>query len=99
MVDRIAIDWKTSGLDEPTLALVRFAEKLTRTPAAVTAEDVQALRENGFDDPGISSCVQVVSYFNYINRIAEGLGIDHEAWIDAVGRIKDDKEDGYPRQT
>jgi hypothetical protein len=31
----------------------------------------------------------VVSYFNYINRIAEGLGIDHEDWIDEAGRIKD----------
>jgi uncharacterized peroxidase-related enzyme len=91
LVDRIAIDWKTSGLDEPTMALVRFAEKLTRTPAEVTEEDIQALRDKGFDDPGISSCVQVVSYFNYINRIAEGLGIDHEDWIDEAGRIKDDK--------
>lgn len=89
MVDRIAIDWKTSGLDEATLALVRFAEKLTRTPAAVTEEDVQVLRDIGFDDPGISSCVQVVSYFNYINRIAEGLGIDHEDWIDEAGRVID----------
>ena len=89
MVDRIAVDWETSGLDEPTLALVRFAEKLTRTPAAVTEADVQALRDSGFDDAGISSCIQVVSYFNYINRIAEGLGIDHEDWIDGVGRIKD----------
>jgi uncharacterized peroxidase-related enzyme len=92
MVDRIAIDWETSGLDEPTLALVRFAEKLTRTPAAVTADDVQALRDKGFDDSAISSCVQVVSYFNYINRIAEGLGIDHEDWIDEAGRIKDRTE-------
>lgn len=91
MVDQIAIDWKTAGLDGPTLALVRFAEKLTRTPAAVTEEDVQVLRDNGFDDPGISSCVQVVSYFNYINRIAEGLGIDHEDWIDEAGRMKDEQ--------
>ncbi|MGF1618527.1 MAG: carboxymuconolactone decarboxylase family protein [Acidimicrobiia bacterium] len=89
MVDRIAIDWETSGLDGPTLALVRFAEKLTRTPAAVTEDDVHALRDSGFEEAGISSCVQVVSYFNYINRIAEGLGIEHEDWIDAAGRIKD----------
>jgi len=88
LVDRIAIDWETAGLDEATLALVRFAEKLTRNPAVVEEEDVQALRDEGFDDAGISSCVQVVAYFNYINRIAEGLGIDHEDWIDDVGRIK-----------
>lgn len=97
MVDRIAIDWATSGLDEPTLALVRFAGKLTRTPATVGEEDVQALRDSGFDDAGISSCVQVVSYFNYINRIAEGLGIDHEDWIDEAGRIND-QPGHYPRK-
>jgi len=89
LVDRIAIDWETSGLDGPTLALVRFAEKLTRTPAAITEDDVQGLRDNGFDDAGVSSCVQVVSYFNYINRVAEGFGIDHEDWIDEAGRVID----------
>lgn len=84
-------------MDEPTLALVRFAEKLTRNPAAVTEDDVQVLRNSGFDDAGISSCVQVVSYFNYINRIAEGLGIDREDWIDEAGRIKD-QSGHYPRR-
>lgn len=88
MVDRIAIDWKTAGLDEPTLALVRFAEKLTLEPSAVNGDDISSLRASGFDDVGISSCVQVVSYFNYINRIAEGLGIAPEDWIEANGRIK-----------
>jgi len=94
VVDRIAIDWETAGLDEATLALVRFAEKLTRNPAVVEEVDVQALRDEGFDDAGISSCVQVVAYFNYINRIAEGLGIDHEDWIDEAGRTRDRSEGG-----
>jgi uncharacterized peroxidase-related enzyme len=94
LVDRIAIEWETSGLDQATLALVRFAAKLTRHPAQVSDEDVQALRYEGFDDAGISSCVQVVSYFNYINRVAEGLGIDHEDWIDGVGRIRNRPGDG-----
>jgi len=46
------------------------------------------LRAAGFDDVGISSATQVVAYFNYINRIAEGLGVPLEAWLD---------EDGTPR--
>lgn len=37
---------------------------------------------------GISSCVQVVAYFNYINRIAEGLGVSPEDWIYDDGREK-----------
>jgi uncharacterized peroxidase-related enzyme len=94
LVDRIAIDWEISGLDEATLALVRFGAKLTRSPSQVGDGDIEALRYHGFDDAGISSCVQVVSYFNYMNRIAEGLGIDHEDWIDGAGRIKDRPGDG-----
>lgn len=85
----MSIDWNSAGLDEQTLALVRFAEKLTRTPSAIGAEDIERLRQVGLDDRGISSCVQVISYFNYINRVAEGLGIDPEDWIDATGRVKD----------
>jgi uncharacterized peroxidase-related enzyme len=88
LVDRIAIDWRTAGLDPPNLALVEFAVKLTLEPAKVTRADTDRLREAGFDDVGISSCVQVVSYFNYINRIAEGLGIEPEDWIEGNGRVK-----------
>ena len=72
------------------MALVEFAVKLTLEPAKVTGADTDRLRDAGFDDPGISSCVQVVSYFNYINRIAEGLGIDPEYWIGPNGRLKTD---------
>ncbi len=88
MVDRIAIDWKTAGLDDATFALVEFAVKLTAEPARVDEDDIAKLRAIGFDDIGISSCVQVVSYFNYINRVAEGLGIDPEDWIESNGRVK-----------
>ncbi len=86
MVDRIADNWRDAGLDEGTVALLEFAEKLTREPAAVDAADIDRLREVGFDDKGISSAVQVVAYFNYINRIAEGLGVDPEPWLGDDGR-------------
>lgn len=88
MVDRVAVDWTDAGLDEPTHALVVFAEKLTRSPSEVDTGDIEALRAAGHDDAAISSCVQVVSYFNYINRIAEGLGVELEDWIEANGRRK-----------
>jgi uncharacterized peroxidase-related enzyme len=88
MVDRFAVDWRSAGLDEATTALLEFAEKLTDECAAVGPEDMQTLRSRGFDDRAVSSCVQVVAYFNYINRIAEGLGVAHEDWIEADGREK-----------
>ncbi len=85
MVDRFAEDWRSAGLDDPTLALLLFAERLTDDCASVGVQDIAELRQHGYDDRAISSCVQVVAYFNYINRIAEGLGVAPEDWIDEVG--------------
>lgn len=57
------------------------AIKLTRTPRAMSKSDIEALRNIGFTDRAIHDAVQVIGYFNYINRIADGLGVDHEGWI------------------
>lgn len=86
MVDRFAVDWRSAGLDAPTTALLTFAEKLTDECAAIGQADIEQLRAEGFDDRAISSCVQVVAYFNYINRIAEGLGVALEDWIEDNGK-------------
>jgi len=86
MVDRFAIDWRSAELDAATVALLEYTERLTREPATIGSNDVETLRSHGFDDKGISSCVQVVAYFNYINRIAEGLGAKSESWIAEDGR-------------
>ena len=50
--------------------------------------DIERLRQAGFDDQGISSATQVIAYFNYINRIAEGLGVPHEDWLNPDGTTK-----------
>lgn len=47
------------------------------------AADLEPLREAGLDDRGIHDAVQVISYFNYINRIAEALGVENETFIRA----------------
>ena len=52
--------------------------KLTHTPAAVSREDVDALREHGLDDAAVHDAIQVIAYFNYINRVAEGVGVEPE---------------------
>jgi alkylhydroperoxidase family enzyme len=51
---------------------------MTRAPASVTAADVDALRAAGWTDAAISDAVQVISYFNYINRVADAVGIEDE---------------------
>jgi uncharacterized peroxidase-related enzyme len=57
------------------LALLRYARKLTRTPDALERADVEALRSAGADDGEILEANQVVSYFNYANRVLNGLGV------------------------
>lgn len=59
-------------------ALLQYAERLSLTPGAVEAEHLEPLREHGLDDRAIHDATQVVSYFSYINRIADGLGVDAE---------------------
>ena len=88
MVDRFAGGWRTAGLDAPTAALLEYAEKLTEEPASVGPDDIDELRSHGFGDQAISSATQVIAYFNYINRIAEGLGVPHEGWLAPDGRPK-----------
>ncbi|MDA0920055.1 MAG: hypothetical protein O2945_13370 [Planctomycetota bacterium] len=47
----------------------------------MTESDIAALHNHGFDDDQISIATQVIGYFNYINRIADGLGVDPEDWM------------------
>lgn len=75
---RLAADWRGAGLGAPDAALCAYAEKLTRTPAAMTEADVAALRRAGFDDLAIHAAIQVIAYFNYINRVADAVHVDLE---------------------
>lgn len=78
----VASDWRDAELGEADRALCAYAEKLTREPARMTEGDVRALREAGFDDLAIHDAVQVVSYFNYINRVADAIHVDLEPEMD-----------------
>jgi uncharacterized peroxidase-related enzyme len=64
-------------------ALCDYAIKLTARPAEVGREDADLLRSHGWSDVAIHDAIQVVSYFNYINRVAEGVGIEDEPEWDA----------------
>ena len=74
----VATDWRAAALDPADRLLCALAEKLTRTPAEMSADDVSGLREGGFDERAIHDAVQVISYFNYINRVADALHVDLE---------------------
>ena len=61
--------------------MLAYAVKLTRTPGAMTDADVEDLRAVGFSDRDILDITEVVGYYAYANRIADGLGIETEHWV------------------
>lgn len=74
-------DYRLAPLDAADRALCDYATKLTLAPGRMSAADVERLRAHGFDDDAITIAAQVIGYFNYINRIADGLGVDPEPWM------------------
>ena len=75
---RVEEDFETAGLDDRRVAMLRYATKLTRTPQDMTAADVDGLRAVGFEDADILGLAEVVGYYAYANRIADGLGVQVE---------------------
>jgi uncharacterized peroxidase-related enzyme len=80
------MDYRQAELSDQQRALCDFAVKLTLAPANMDEADVCRLREKGLSDEQITIATQVVSYFNYINRIADGLGVDDEDWMASHSR-------------
>ena len=59
-------------------AILKYATKLTLTPARMLNVDVEQLRSQGFDDRGIHDICAIIAYFAFVNRIADGLGVELE---------------------
>lgn len=85
-VHAVARDWRAAPLAPADRALCEFAAKLTHDQHGTTPADLDALRAHGFDDAAIHDAVQVIGYFNYITRVADGLGVEPEAFIEPWGQ-------------
>ena len=71
-------DYATAAIDAADRAMLDYASKVTREPAAVTQGDVDGLKAHGFSDAAVLDICQVAAYFAYANRIADGLGVELE---------------------
>jgi len=80
LVAQLKEDYTHAELAPADRAMLDYAAKLTRTPAAVSAADIQMLREAGFADRAILDIAQITAYFAFVNRIAEGLGVALEGY-------------------
>lgn len=71
-------DFTTAPISPVDRSLCDYAVKLTQTPNQITRDDVDRLRAVGLSDRAITDAVMVIAYFNFINRVADGLGVDLE---------------------
>ncbi len=80
-------DYRAAELEPRVRALCDFAVKLTLVSASVEEADVDALHAHGWSDEAIHDAIQVVGYFNYLTRVADGVGVDDEPeWVTRSGR-------------
>ena len=75
-----------TAFDGAQLAALQYTEKLTLNPAEMAETDVAALRDTGWSDGEILEINQIVGYFNYVNRLLNGLGVTTDG--DVVGYYK-----------
>lgn len=76
-------DFRSAGLDERTVALLEYAEKLTLAPYKIVDEDVARLKSLGWEEEAIVQATHVVGIFNYLVRLADAFGIEWEAEVRA----------------
>ena len=62
--------------------MLDYAAKLTRTPWNMSEDDVKIMKDSGFSDVGILHVNQVAGYYAYVNRLADGLGVELESFWD-----------------
>lgn len=78
LLGHLVRDHRSAELSLADRMMLDYALKLTRTPAEIGEEDITCLRASGFDDRGIHDLCAIVAYYAFVNRIADGLGVELE---------------------
>ena len=78
LLDALAQNHTRLDLPARDKAMLDYAAKLTLRPGEMIEQDVAALRDTGFDDRAIHDICAVTAYFSFVNRIADGLGVELE---------------------
>jgi uncharacterized peroxidase-related enzyme len=78
LLQHLENDYKKAALSTADSAMLKYVEKLTLHPGSITTADIEPLRKVGFDDRAIHDICVISAYFNFVNRIADGLGVELE---------------------
>ena len=78
LVETLEKDYATAPISAQDRVMLDYAIKLTKDATKVWKDDIEGLRKAGFDDQGILQITLIASWFNYINRVADALGVGRE---------------------
>ncbi len=78
MVKALQEDYRTAPISEQNRAMLDYVAQLTRDATRISLQDHERLRAVGFDDRGILQITLIASWFNYINRVADALGVGRD---------------------
>lgn len=78
LVKALQEDYRTAPISEPERLMLDYVAKLTRDATLISREDHERLRANEFDDQAILQITLIASWFNYINRVADALGVGRD---------------------
>lgn len=78
LVQALQNDYKTAPISEQDRAMLDYVAKLTQDATKISPEDHERLHAVGFDDTGVLQITLIASWFNYINRVADALGVGRE---------------------
>jgi alkylhydroperoxidase family enzyme len=77
-VAKVISNWREAKLDEQEMAMLAFTEKFTLAPSEITDEDINTLRQAGFSEEQILAIGLGAGYRNWVDRIADLLGVEEE---------------------
>jgi len=75
LIEALRRDYRTAPITEPERVMCDYVVKLTKDATQCSPKDLDGLRAAGFDDRGILQITMIASWFNYINRMADALGV------------------------
>ena len=78
LVEALQRDYRSAPISGQDRAMLDYVVKLTRDATQVSREDHAKLHAAGFDDRGILQITLIASWFNYINRVADALGVGRD---------------------
>ena len=78
LVKALQEDYRTAPISEQDRIMLDYVAQLTRDATGISRQDHERLRSVGFDDRGILQITLIASWFNYINRVADALGVGRD---------------------